>query len=326
MSDKIIFILGAGASMPFAQPSGKQLIKLITDSLIFTPKRIFRSSISGHGLNSLIPDYDIDDSQTDNRLLEMILEVGFTYEKVENFRLSLMNSHINSVDAFLEHRTEFISIGKMAIAYNLLKREKFSESRFREDGDWYQYLWSKLVNKLAEFPRNDIAIVTFNYDRTFEYFIYDSFKSLYGTSDKESLSFINKIEIIHLHGTLGSLPWQPGEVKVEFGEEIDEHHRLLKISESIKIIHEDVTNTIEFNRAFELFESTDKVYFLGFGFNPTNLERLKIRETKSRIIGTSVGLTENERIQIEKDYRNIKLRGLGNIDCLGFLKECVALR
>lgn len=323
MADKIIFILGAGASIPFAQPSGKQLIKVITDSLIFTPKRIYGT---GGRRTSLIPDYEIDDSQTDNKLLEMIFEAGFTHEQVEHFRLSLMNSQINSVDAFLEHRTEFIPIGKMAIAYNLLARETFSKQKFTSDPDWYQYLWNKLINRLPEFPRNDIAIVTFNYDRTFEYFIYNSFKSLYGLSDKESQSFINKVEVIHLHGSLGNLPWQSGEIKVEFGEEIDEYDQLLKVSGSIKIIHEDVTSNAEFKRAFELMNSSNRIYFMGFGYNSTNLDRLRINEIKTTILGTSIGLTDNERTQIEKNYRNIRLRGLENIDCLEFLKECVELR
>jgi len=325
MNDRIVLILGAGASMPFGQPSGKQLIKQITGSLIFSPKRILRPS-TGSGLGSLVPDIEIDNSQTDNRLLAMMIDYGFTYEQVENFRESLMNSQINSVDAFLEHRTEFIEIGKMAIAYNIIEREKLSEVRFKEQPDWYQYLWNKLVNKLPAFPRNNISIITFNYDRTFEYFLYNAFKSLYGLSDNESLSYLNKVEILHLHGTLGSLPWQTNEPKVKFGEDIKDHGRLAKISESIKIIHENVANSFEFKKAFELINNSSKVHFLGFGYHPTNLERLRIQETKTQITGTSIGMTHNERTQIEMVYSNIRLKNLETFDCLGFLKECVELK
>ena len=192
---KIVLILGAGASIPFGMPSGKSLIQHITISLKFIPKKIYKAG-AGYGVSDLLGGLSYDDSQSDNELFSMMMEVGFTKNRIELFRESLRKSQINSVDAFLEHRTEFIPIGKMAIAYNLLKLEKNSEERFTESPDWYNYLWNKLISKVSDFPKNDVAIITFNYDRTLEYFIHTSFKALYGLEGASALQLLDKIEIV----------------------------------------------------------------------------------------------------------------------------------
>jgi hypothetical protein len=320
---KIVFILGAGASMPFQQPSGFELVKLVDESLKFEPKKIYKTTRGG--FSSLVPDFDYDDTRSENVLVQLIMDAGFEKTYIEHFRKSLVNSQINSVDAFLEHRTEFISIGKMAIAYNLLKREQFSQSVFNTNPDWYKYLWNKLITKFEDFPKNDIALITFNYDRTLEHFLFNSFKSLYGKNDQISATEINKIKIIHLHGSLGFLPWQADtENEVSFGYEIQDFEELINISNNIKIIHEDVSNNAAFIDAHTLLSVCDEIYFLGFGFNEINLDRLKIKTLERTILGTSLGLSDNERYQIQNANPNIILEGYGHLNCFQFLKEHVS--
>jgi len=106
---------------------------------------------------------------------------GFRSGDIEDFRNSLERSGRSSVDAFLEHRTEFLEVGKAAIAALLLPCEK-EESLFdlNRDSRWYEYLFQKLNAGFEDFANNRIAFITFNYDRSLEFYLFTALKHAYG--------------------------------------------------------------------------------------------------------------------------------------------------
>ena len=83
-----VLVLGAGASKPYKYPLGQELVTNICDNL---SRR-----------NS-------DQCKT--------MQNCFNWNEINSFRKSLLFSGKNSVDGFLEHRKEFIDIGKTAIAF-----------------------------------------------------------------------------------------------------------------------------------------------------------------------------------------------------------------
>jgi hypothetical protein len=104
ITTETVFILGAGASMPYGFPSGEQLVDKSIEYL-------------------------------KGRLLE---RYEFNPTEIRVFESELTASRKRSVDAFLEHRPEFRTIGKTAIAYGLLERELFdSKVPVR---DWYNWI------------------------------------------------------------------------------------------------------------------------------------------------------------------------------------------
>ncbi len=278
-----VLVLGAGASMPFSFPSGRKLVALISDML--------------NG-----------DSPTVH-LLE-----NHNYEKAHiwEFRKNLVLSGRSSVDEFLEYRTDFLDVGKEAIAAALLSFEQTTNLfNVKKDNNWYQYLFGLLNTSFDEFDQNKLAIITFNYDRSLEQYLFTALQHAYNKNDEECAEKLNKIPIVHVHGKLGRLPWERTHYSV-VPYDVNRSNKLgLYVGrgrENIKIIHENIDKDPEFHQAFELLIAAKRIYFLGFGFNETNLKRLRIEslchpDVPNKVIcGTSHGLSEKQN-QLVKGYK-----------------------
>lgn len=264
-----VFILGAGASKPFKYPTGKDLVAAICQNI--TNSNINSDTIRTYAINSIKPS------------------------ELKRFAHSLSYSGKSSVDAFLEHRTEFIEIGKLAIAQELIKYE--DEAVLFQTGDWYQYLYDKLNTSFEAFDNNNISIITFNYDRSFEHYLFTALKHSYGKSDKECADKIKNIPIIHLHGQLGKLPWQDEKGR-EYANQKDDIGACHTAAAGIRIIHENITGDDAFSQAHILLKRAGRIYFLGFGYNETNIKRLYLpSHIKSH--GTAFGLEDAERKMVQ---------------------------
>ena len=91
-----VLILGAGASIPYGFPDGRSL-KLDIAINVNTKNKDFVRSITAAG-------YDAGELQAFGKALE--------------------GSPLMSVDAFLERRSEFVTVGKVAIARQLIGYEQ----------------------------------------------------------------------------------------------------------------------------------------------------------------------------------------------------------
>jgi len=142
-----VLILGAGASVPYGFPSGRGLKQIILKSL---------------GTSGIM------------NLRQIMKDLGFEPSIVESFRNDLFYSGWSSVDAFLEYRPKFIEIGKLAIALLLFPFE-LEDKIFKEkdsENSWYHHLFEKLKTNFDSFDKNKISIITFNYDRSVEHFLF----------------------------------------------------------------------------------------------------------------------------------------------------------
>ena len=316
-----VLVLGAGASMPFGFPSGQTLVDIICNR--FCSGRVFGSD--------WMPDWL---SPPVAHALEM-LEGAFSMESVFSFANHLDGEE--SIDAFLEHQTgEFVDIGKMAIAAILIcfEREQalfhdFTERRLEAafkgtmstvgaTENWYQLLWRSLeAAHFENFEENRLKIITFNYDRSLEHYLFTRLKRRFpGKEDKE---YATKVcPITHVHGRLGYLPWQLEAEKrevlsvpydaiasvIELRREVSTPHDNLRIQieterwfdlarKMITVIHEGSEDTHELKQAREWIGECQQLYFLGFGYHPSNIERLKIESLpeKKYMKGTIQGLS-----------------------------------
>jgi hypothetical protein len=262
-----VLILGAGASMPYGFPSGRQLLKIIDSSL--------NPNGSGNWANTL-------------------RKLNIVEDHFEAFRRELFYSGRSSVDAFLEHRIEFLHIGKLAITLGLIPFEEESrlfDINYRENS-WYEYLFAKLNAKFEVFDQNRLSVITFNYDRSLEHYLFKTLKSSYGKSDEECAEKLGKLPIIHVHGRLGALPWQ-GEGGRPYLNRADvlKPEVIRSISEQITVISEKEDTSPIFDEVFNIMMNAERIYFLGFGYYEVNLRRLKINILKNKqLFGTSYGL------------------------------------
>ena len=291
-------ILGAGASQPFGFPTGYGLFKSVLAIL----------------------------NRHENPVSEKWFEwMGHGVEKIDEFRNCLLKSGKSSVDAFLEHRQEFIPIGKAAMAISLIARESEKKLFQHEEQSWYHYLFNKLNTKFDEFGKNKLSILTFNYDRSLEHFLFSGLRHAYGKPDVECAAMLREIPIIHLHGTIGNLP-HFGKPCRAYDETLNPE-TLKLATEGIKIVHEGIED--DFTVAKQILSESTYICFLGFGYLPLNLRRLSMHNLAlyghASIWGSTYGLTSAERNEINNGLLHGRMSlPIGphvGLDVLGFLRE-----
>jgi hypothetical protein len=286
-----VLILGAGASSPYGFPTGQQLKDKICK-----------------GKDTILWQ-----------------NCGFDRVQWRAFIDTLIRAGCSSVDTFLESRSEYVEIGKAAIAAQLLPCEKDSTlfdmwvdvrldatraKQYEHNWPWYEHIFGVLSDGVpfSELYRNRLSIITFNYDRSFEHFLITAMMNRYGRSESDCSGIINQhLEILHVYGSLGKLPWQTGADErknvVAYGvaglAEGARAVRIRRAAENITILHEGHDNSSDFERARRLITQAEQALFLGFGYHPVNLRRLGIGGDvllPHRAWGTAVALDKEHRL------------------------------
>jgi hypothetical protein len=298
-----LFILGAGASKPFGYPTGIGL----------------REKILG--------------SSPDKNIIEALNRDGDAKEpfrqEIKIFRESFLGSSDYSIDSFIEHRPEFMDIGKIHIANYLIPIEDDKNLR-NVKNNWYMYLFNRMIVAFEEFGNNHASFITFNYDRSLEQFLFKAIGEKFGKGDPECIEMMKNFQIVHLYGQLDPLPWQEENGK-EYLPSID-IRRLRAAPRNIKLIKDerDIEKSEEFQIAYKLIEQAERIYFLGFSFDETNLNRLHLHsviDTK-QIFATAYGIEPSKLEWIDK-YFNQSAHTMNiihkDVDALTLLKECLEI-
>jgi len=311
IQEKTVLILGAGASKPYDFPLGGELLDEVKGGISKESANLFR------------------------RLKELNHAPSF----IENFYDNLVYADPLSIDAFLEHRDEFLPIGKLAIAYCLIPRENKDLLFKRGKGlgpSWYQYLFNKLkASSPDEFGNNQLAIITFNYDRSIEYYLFTVLQHTYKLSDEKCANILERIPIIHVHGSLGLMPWQGkpsrpyGPLKFNAHGAFITNDELLNASKQIMVISEDIDTSPEFDIAYEEMENATKIIFLGFGYHEMNLKRLRINAIANipniQVLGTSLGMGISDLNTIRSKWKIQFMKPFKNQKIYDFLRDEVVL-
>jgi len=174
-----------------------------------------------------------------------------------------------------------------------------------------------------------LRILTFNYDRSLEHFLFTALRNSSGKSEDECAGKLNTIPVIHLHGDLGALPYTRKALARPYDTNITSE-ALNIATKRIKIIHEGIANELQFQQAQIILSNSEVICFLGFGYHPLNMERLGAENCRigslasKQIIGSSFGLTDAESSQISHRH-HFNLRpsphAYQHLDVLQFLRE-----
>jgi hypothetical protein len=251
---------------------------------------------------------------------EILKELGVEYDVCKYFSKELAHSESPSVDAFLESRPEYMGLGKLAIAIQLVSCENQKRLiNVLRDGDepsWYYYLFNKMVeSRLEDFKHNDLSIITFNYDRSLEFYLFGALTSRFGSeNEKRVKQILLPMRIIHVHGSLGEAPWEPTPCR-PYKEDLG-LDTIKALSKQIIVMSESQQTSMEFEIAQNYLKMGTAIYFLGFGYHQKNLERLEIKKFSGRqLYGSSLGLEKGEIKQVSASWGiQFPEAGLGILD------------
>jgi hypothetical protein len=205
-----------------------------------------------------------------------------------------------SIDKFLERRPDHIELGKLLIANILRQKEQAHYLHIGlTDTNWY----AELVNRLDLNPDNinslKLSFITFNYDRSLEYFLFYLLKNKTTDAQKAHEAF-KKLGIIHVYGGFGNFPWDEGGIP--YNQNVTPEI-IKRFANGIKIMS-DERDTIELGMAKALIDRADYICFIGFGYDENNLKRLGISRRimeEGKFFGTAFNLKHSDRMRA-RDY------------------------
>lgn len=253
-----VFILGAGASASLNFPIGSKLREMLLGTTF--------QEVNEH----------------------------FGFSSVEKFQNLFRESMAMSIDGFLQRCgarpdcKEIAPVGMASIAAALLPSEwNCANTR---DTDWYMQLFGELTDPANEGIRSSpLRVITFNYDRTFEWFFSRAFRVIHGLNAEEAVAkFRETIDIEHVYGQLGHLPdFHPGEDAVPFGA----RKAAFKASKSINIIGRSKATELH-----KKLEAAKVIVFVGFGFLEENVLLLGLDKLDAKtIVSTGRGIYDGTR-------------------------------
>ena len=297
ISKKTVFILGAGAHIPYGFPSGKELIRNVVAQL-----RVAQNH-----------------SDLNLRALPQRSGVNSQYVQQQNiarFIDSLSQAGQASIDTFLnanQHMGGYDVLGKVGVAQTLLQSEaNFLTAKTHEKNtqyDWFEYLFEKMadgIGKVEHFFRdNHISFITFNYDRLLEFKLFNSLKNSFNiASDQDVLNMVSAIPIHHVYGSLGE--FEPSR----FGD-LNQWESSFKSINTIYEVSAGQSDAV--NSAISALNEAEKICLLGFGFHHENVSLLDlprvIEEQSGNIAACRHGVTDEviRRVVFSNRIRQSKL-------------------
>lgn len=297
ISEETVIVLGAGASAPYGFPTGPLLTSAVISKL---------------GAES-------------NEEFQLLAKMGYDSDDINDFQTALAKSGKSSIDAFLEHRESLRDLGKAAMAACLIPGEQ-EGPLFGAKDRWYQQLFAALNAGPGDFAENKLSVITFNYDRSLEQYLHTCLTNSYGLSSPEAAKLVGSIPVIHVHGQLGKLPWMSGDGPSR-SYRPDLLPKSLEIArDSIRIVHEGINDPI-FQQASDILNAAQRIVFIGFGYDPTNVRRLRLdKDREHKFVGGSCfGFTDLERGTVGRMLPNTFVWGHRSWKALEFLRERVEL-
>lgn len=250
-----LFILGAGASKPYRFPTGDEL----TDRL----------KVIALNAEHVVEHNIIDTIRNDKIKIHLCNIISENKEWLKLKIVDKLNSgDFVSFDDFLNRFKNYKQLGeygKHLIVSALLEYENSSSlltNTATNDEHWYKYVWREFSTEfLSESPR--IGFITFNYDRSLEYYICKQLKAHCDNPDEQ----LNKIPIHHVYGSLGDLD------KLSFGGNENIFSDIFSsLAKNIRTIHEVEQDSVKHSEIRNLIDGASKIYITGFGFHQSNID------------------------------------------------------
>lgn len=315
--NRTVIIVGAGASFEAGMPVGTKLAEKIAlaAGVVSGRKRNM-----GERLEELAHALKDNTAPNDRGALQ---KAAIKIE--EGIHLA------GSIDAFIDRHSndEHVGrLGKALIASEILDAEAHSKMAVRADGGifdtidlvptWYHSFASLLFSGFRAGDLDGIAsnivIVCFNYDRCIEHYLLRALMQSFSLSYGEAHRLMCKIPVIHPYGHIGKLPageHGTGMGVTPFGARQERlYQNPFEFSASIRTFTEQEHDLQRQQSIHEALRAADRVVFLGFSFQPQNMELLRLPtrslgERMKEVFATGVGISKEDSGAVEQSIAEI---------------------
>ncbi|WP_413711828.1 hypothetical protein [Rhizobium sp. Rhizsp82] len=305
-NNKTVFIVGAGASFEIGLPVGTDLTGIIAQKL----------DIKNNG------SWDVHGDKSLLRAVAAMAQATGSYGQAMN-RFSDAAQEISrampqaiSIDNFLHTHADdadIVALGKMGIAASILEAEQASRIYRQEHGvysidfgavkSWHNTFCKMLTENVqrqeVEKIFDNVAFISFNYDRCIEHYMSVWLSTYMRISFAEACRICNKLQIFHPYGQVGKLPWQTDDgVGVGFGEQLSEYN-ISNTARQIRTFTERVDDEEMLSRMRNTVSDASTIIYLGFAYARMNMELLRVNYTgtQKRVYGTTYFMSEANKKQ-----------------------------
>lgn len=287
---KTTIILGAGASNCHGLPTGYQLRTKIIQ---------LARNVGGGGSSSDYIVQAIRETMFGSQHKDELPTGSSPHLHTQLADELVSQSEHETIDEFLEANDKYEDLARFYIALVLLDstyakngnspsqpslRYELKEGRLRDERisgsdrlGWY----SKLVRHINKgcptdedvIARNEIDIITFNYDRSLEHFLEDRlFRS--GKFDGTKYKYSDVVKIHHVYGVLDDFLGGPkrtvgGLSSTMVFAAIDTRH-------NIQLIRDNPSQSPAIRGALKALKAAEDIVVIGFGFAPENWKLLNL--------------------------------------------------
>lgn len=339
MENKVVFVIGAGASKEAGLPTGVELKEKI--ATILDIRFDYRTQKSGDYVITQALRNIVQSADGKNGDINPYLYQAWHIRDA----LPLAISIDNFIDSQRENK-EIKLLGKLSIIKSILEAEKASKLFFERERanssidltalneTWYLPFFQLITENCElndlEARFQSIALVVFNYDRCIEHFLIHALQIYYKINDDEAAQLISLINIYHPYGSVGNLPWAEGDDPTQFGVEPNAD-QLIRLTEKIKTFTEGTDpESSEIIAIRDHISTASKVIFMGFAFHKLNMTLISPNDIQPRVngfkcFGSAYGISESDKEaiknQINELYQESIDTNIAELPCFQLLKE-----
>ena len=289
---KVVFVVGAGASREYNFPLGSHLKDRIAVDVRFRFEHGGSQQTSG----------SVDLLDHIRRHVRANTERANDYTMAANLLASAIPSFVSIDEAlhFVSHSPEAVEVGKIAIVDHILKAERGSTLAFnRQNGrltdlpeGWISEMFSMAV---AGSRRQDLArifdhvtFVNFNYDRAIEQYLFWALQERTSATEDEARAIVAGLNMIRPYGSIGPFSHNFSD-PFGFGTTayFDPFTRLAVLGTYTDQQPKHDTAAMH-NAAL----NAKLIVFLGFGYHTSNVDLIKMNSGNGSavVMGTVSGI------------------------------------
>lgn len=308
IKNSTVFVLGAGASWHYGYPTGDELVKHV----IMMAERLSaycEQRINCGQVVQLVPKYIEQRIDSTEGIAGATVGWRMVWEECQ---LPIMRLHAVQpllIDHFLAWNESLRPIGRLLIAAAILECE--AAKGYRTPWPWHRFIVHKLVygcSQSDDLFKNDVHFITFNYDASLEYHLYEALTSLDIIEEADAQRFLTRDRIIHAYGcvhrdipsdgdfvdaTVARGLGTPFDVPLNFARDFEPRQLFLDrcqfAAENLKTIdpHDKDEDEASLALAREWIEKASVIYILGYGFDANNNRRIglpSVRNVANKVV------------------------------------------